>query len=507
MNSRHRLTILLCAVLAMGVFGWMTTVRTEIKRLDAEIAKRMEHIAARLRLESTCVELHAQRRVLGGEPFCLMAPSEVDAGHLDTITTYRAVQEPADKVLHMAQLPMPLPAIVDIRLRVRYQPPLPSDAGSYGAAIDPKYEHTLNESLRWNGGQLPIVDWQLLEQLMSENMGIGPLAQVEYMVVDTLKKELLRTSEQADTVALWEEGFYEPIYLREQAGPPLVLIARYPHGAREVALAEMPMLAAFLLLVMGLALALWQHSRATLAKEKLAQMQIDLVSNITHELNTPIANIALALDTLRKTPGGGSRISNDQLWDIIHVENKRLHANIKKVLDVSMLDGKQLMLQPEMHDVNVLLTAVAEEFRLAAQRRNITMDLNLRAQKPWVRADATYITNVFHSLIDNAIKYGGDRAHVILTTSDQQAGVMVEVYDNGPGIPKTDRELVFQKFYRVRNGDRYAVKGTGIGLFYARQVIEAHGGWINLANDERPGCCFQMLVPSESKANDKVANS
>jgi two-component system, OmpR family, phosphate regulon sensor histidine kinase PhoR len=509
MRKRFWLPLLLIAILGTGILGWSATVRSEVARLEGKSREQMDLVATALRENAVCVQLQAQRQLPSGSSFFLMVPGDVTGGAPDTIATYLSKQDGKDTEVRMTTLPVPTAAVVDITLRMRFLAPIKDQRGHTASAIENGVSADVEQSV-WmdqQGNKLKLLDTLLLVQLMEEHMRVEPFDEVEFAVVDTQSCRVLYTSTGADPLTLRSEGMSQPIFARDQSGVPLVLYVHHPGKTMSVARAESPIIGAFLLLIGVLSALLWQYARTIGAREKLAQMQIDLVSNITHELNTPIANIALALDTLKKAPSNNSRISNDQLWDIIHVENKRLHANIKKVLDVSMLEGSQLMLMPEMHDMNVMLATVAEEFQLAARKRGATIDLDLRARRPWVRADATYITNVLHSLIDNAIKYGGDHTQVSLRTSDHAAGVVVEVCDNGPGIPKTERELVFEKFYRVRNGDRYAVKGTGIGLYYARQVIEAHGGWITLANVERAGCCFQLMIPSESKANDKAANS
>jgi two-component system phosphate regulon sensor histidine kinase PhoR len=319
--------------------------------------------------------------------------------------------------------------------------------------------------------------------------------------------QVLHHSAEANVAALIKEGYKQPVFTRDQSGMALALLVHFPGERASIMWSELPWLVGLLTLMGLLMFGVRQYVRSAREQRKLARMQMDLVSNITHEFNTPISNIALALETLKKSPTSGSRISNDQLWDIIHVENKRLHANIRRVLDVSMLEGKQMILEPELHDVHALLSDALEGFGPAITREGAKVSTHFGAMEHWVRVDATYIGNMFQALIDNALKYGGKGVHIELRTEDGPEGVLIEISDDGPGIAPDEREMVFEKFYRIRRPDRYAVKGTGIGLYYARQVIEAHGGSIKVTGDRKKGSCFRIHLPVEATWHAALARS
>ena len=109
--------------------------------------------------------------------------------------------------------------------------------------------------------------------------------------------------------------------------------------------------------------------------------------------------------------------------------------------------------------------------------------------------DATYLTNVFHSLLDNAIRYGRAPRRVNIATRDTSSGLRITIADNGPGIPASEQQLVFNKFFRGTNGREASVKGTGIGLYFARKVVMAHGGTIALNAGPAGGVEVELVLP------------
>ncbi len=491
------LPVLLVAMLFTGILGWTGTVRSKLARAHIERQERLELVALALRDRATCVQLHTERTLNGTSPFFLLVPDEERPGSLDTISHFVGRTSTHDTLLHMPEIPMGQPAILDMTLRFKFvSPEALSKArheGALAAGADRQGRSDPDPPTWW--------DTAYINDRMRTLMRTDLFTDVEFMAFDTLRHSTLFASVPCDTAALLEEGSAVPLFTAEHPGPPVVLMARYPGAGMIVARSELPILLVFVTLLGGLAFVVRQSVRAMRAKARLAQMQMDLVSNITHEFNTPIANIALALETLKKAPTLGSRLSNDRIWDIVHVENKRLHANIKKVLDVSMLEGGQLVLEREHHDVNAILSGASSTFELVLTRQHGEWTKRLNAQHSWASVDQTYLGNVFHCVLDNAVKYGGEGVHITLVTEDHEGGVIIEVRDDGPGIPSEDRALVFEKFYRVRSPDRYSVKGTGIGLFYARQIVEAHGGWVRLAKPASRGTTVRIFIPHEPQSD------
>ena len=273
---------------------------------------------------------------------------------------------------------------------------------------------------------------------------------------------------------------------------PWVVVLNLP-GITTAALREtLPYLWIFLALFGLLVFTLWRSRRAWAQERRLTQMQLDLVSNISHEFNTPLTHISLALDALRRPDQHGQHA---HMLEVIGKENDRMQANVKKVMSVSLLDQEALPLELELHDAHELLQATLRSLRPALDRGAVALTCTFDATDPWVLVDATYLTNVFHSLLDNAIRYGRAPRQVNIGTRDTSIGLQITIADNGPGIPASELQLVFNKFFRGTNGREASVKGTGIGLYFARKVVMAHGGSITLNASPLGGVEVELVLP------------
>ncbi len=216
--------------------------------------------------------------------------------------------------------------------------------------------------------------------------------------------------------------------------------------------------------------------RIIYSQKQLAAIKDDLISNITHEFKTPIATIFSALEgvtsfneknDLEKTKRYLT-LSNDQLH--------KLNDMVEKMLETATIDQGKLSLSKEETEVVAWTKQIVDRFALIEKEKEISFQSNLEAEVGLI--DRFHLENALSNLIDNAIKYGGD---VILVELSKEAnGLAWEVKDNGGNIPRTQREKVFDKLYRIPTGNQHDVKGFGIGLYYARNIAETHGGTLTL---------------------------
>ncbi len=217
---------------------------------------------------------------------------------------------------------------------------------------------------------------------------------------------------------------------------------------------------------------------------------------MTHEFKTPIATIAVSTEVL-KDPGivhQPERLKN--YAGIIEKENVRLKQQVERVLQMARLDKEDIGLKKEEVDVHEVIQDSIRHYTMALQERNGTINTELTATKYVINADKFHLTSVFNNLIDNAIKYCKKIPDVTIRTRDHQGGIIVEVVDNGIGIGPENQKRVFQKFYRVPTGNVHDVKGFGLGLSYAKTIVEAHGGEISLQSELGRGCSFQIYFPA-----------
>ena len=217
-------------------------------------------------------------------------------------------------------------------------------------------------------------------------------------------------------------------------------------------------------------------------QKELAEVKNDLISNITHEFKTPIATIATAIDGIMNFNVEKDHQKTEKYLEISSNQLTKLNHMVEKLLETASLDSDRLMLTFEEVDVIKMLDNLSEKYRLIAQDKHINFHTDFPTK--FVQADLFHLENAISNLIDNAVKYGGDNIDITLSGEDQKTEI--KVVDDGHKIDKKQRELIFDKFYRVPTGNRHDVKGFGIGLYYAKKIIEKHGGsiFLNLDSDK-----------------------
>ena len=227
-------------------------------------------------------------------------------------------------------------------------------------------------------------------------------------------------------------------------------------------------------------------------QKKLSEIKTDLMNNITHELQTPIANISIASEVLRT--GGGRMDEQKSLHyaNIIYEENRRLKFQVEQVLQASLFEKGQIALVKTEVDVNALVEEVIRNFQLRIQHRHGQLNCRLEAAKPVVLADAFHLANIFYSLLDNADKYSPDKPDIVITTANTLSGILIAIADKGIGIRREVQRYVFDKFYRAGTGNVHDVKGYGLGLTYVREIVQAHHGKISLTSEPHQGSRFEL---------------
>ena len=218
----------------------------------------------------------------------------------------------------------------------------------------------------------------------------------------------------------------------------------------------------------------------------IEDMKDDFVSNMTHELKTPVSIAYSANDALLNYDTSNDPEKKKAYLTIALAQLKRLGELVENILAMSMERRKTMTLKPEKIDLGALAREIAEAQQLRADK-----DISIDVDAPHdviVRADKPHLSNVLNNLVDNAIKYSGDCVAIRLSIREDS----IEVADNGIGIPQKSLPFIFDKFYRVPHGNRQDVRGYGIGLYYARHVLEKMGWLISVKSREGQGTVFTI---------------
>jgi two-component system phosphate regulon sensor histidine kinase PhoR len=211
-------------------------------------------------------------------------------------------------------------------------------------------------------------------------------------------------------------------------------------------------------------------------QKEIAEIKNDLISNITHEFKTPIATVNSALEGIANFNQQNDKEKTAKYIDISIGQLNKLNLMVEKLLETATLESEALEIRKEPINLSQMLHTLIDKFRVVAGEK--TIEFKEQAKDLIIEADSFHLENALSNLIDNAIKYGGDKIEISLAKSNGKAQVIV--MDNGGFIEKCQKERVFDKFYRIPTGNQHDVKGFGIGLYYTKKIIEKHGGSIQL---------------------------
>jgi two-component system phosphate regulon sensor histidine kinase PhoR len=230
-------------------------------------------------------------------------------------------------------------------------------------------------------------------------------------------------------------------------------------------------------------------------QQKLAKLKNDFISNVTHELKTPIATVNVALEALKSFNALNDPQKTRDYLDISQQELQRLSLLVDKVLRISMFENSQVELKTEDFDLLSLVNEVRASMRLQFEKYHATVNVITVGQDFTIHADKLHIMSVIYNLFDNALKYGKDDPQIEVAITDKASSLQISFRDNGIGIPPQYREKVFEKFFRVPKGDVHDVKGYGLGLSYVAHIIGKHKGNISVESIEGKGSNFIINLP------------
>lgn len=225
----------------------------------------------------------------------------------------------------------------------------------------------------------------------------------------------------------------------------------------------------------------------------IEEMKDDFVNNMTHELKTPIAIAYSANDALLNHNTDKDFTKREKYLIIANRQLKRLGELVENILAMSMERRKTLVLEYKSIElkpfINELITA---QLMRKEKEINIISDIS---DGVVINADKTHFANIMNNLIENAIKYSGDKVTIKITGNEK----IISVTDNGIGIPEKSVPYIFDKFYRVPHGNRHDIRGYGIGLYYVKSILDKMGWSISVKTKEGEGSVFIITMIENEK--------
>ena len=239
-------------------------------------------------------------------------------------------------------------------------------------------------------------------------------------------------------------------------------------------------------------------------RNKTEEMRKEFVANVSHELRTPLTNIHSYAETLVDSAGALPPDMERSFLNVILSESERMAHIVQDLLTLSRFDSGKSELNLTTFSFAEAIETMVNANRLEAERHGHTLALELPEDLPQVRADRERITQVMMNVVSNAIKYTPDGGRIRIFAGTMDGGrVWLEVSDNGIGIPKADRDRIFERFYRVDKARSRESGGTGLGLSIAKEIVEQHQGSISIVDKPGPGLTIRVELPVEGPGYDE----
>ncbi len=230
------------------------------------------------------------------------------------------------------------------------------------------------------------------------------------------------------------------------------------------------------LLVLAVISCLFYLLKIIKQQKQLAEVKNDLISNITHEFKTPIATIGAAIESIKSFNVIDNKEKTKSYLDMSSNQLSKLHVMVEKLLETATLDSENLDLNKEETNITDLITILVNKHQMQTETkaiRFVSFEDSIIA-----KVDVFHFENTINNILDNAVKYGGER--ITVKCSQNSFSFTVSISDNGNVLTNSNKDKIFEKFYRVPKGNTHDIKGFGIGLYYAKKIAEKHGGTMHL---------------------------
>jgi len=241
----------------------------------------------------------------------------------------------------------------------------------------------------------------------------------------------------------------------------------------------------FIIILLGL----WQIRKSIKRELKFSERQRNFLLSVTHELKTPLASNKLFLQTIQKRDLDENK--RNELLEKAISENVRLENMIDNILNAARLEHKTMYINREKFNLDDLLNKIIERFQRIYSVSNLKKDIEADLG---IIADSAMLETVIVNLVENALKYAGENAEILVSAKKAQDKVIFSVADNGLGVQKSIQKDVFEKFMRSGNEETRTKKGTGLGLYISREFVHLNRGTITYRDNQPKGAIFEVSL-------------
>ena len=359
---------------------------------------------------------------------------------------------------------------------------------------NPYYQNHSKQKLTF----FEVIDTALMARLLEKYIDYHNLDKdYEFAIVKTVDHSIIHSTtpdfekltkrkiHKACLSCLWQEEYFH--------------LALFFPSQRKEAIVEMSVWLSLSGMFILIVIILFTYIITTIIRQKkLSDIKNDFINNMTHEFKTPISTISLAAEVLINADAQSSAERLQRYSRIIFDENQRMRSQVDRVLQVASLEKGDYELRKSEFDIHKVIRETVQNQCFEKCDDRTSVQYHLDAENHILHADQMHITNVVVNLVDNAIKYSNEQIILNLYSRNQDGGLVFAIEDQGIGMSQDALKHIFDKFYRVPTGNIHTVKGFGLGLYYAKNIIEAHGGHIRVRSELNKGTRFDVYIPLDS---------
>jgi len=285
------------------------------------------------------------------------------------------------------------------------------------------------------------------------------------------------------------------LYPLDLAPPFYELVLHFP-GATAFVLKQVgPLLLASVLFLAVIVFSYAHTVRALLEQRRFAGQVVDFVNNMTHEFKTPISTVSLASEAIAGSEAALDSPALLRYNGMIREETDRMTRQVEKILQIAQLERGDFRLNRIPLDGHQLIEDAVTGFSLQVDQHEGSLVCELGATRTRIMGDEVHLSNILGNLLDNAVKYSLRPPEITVASENDDKVLIITVSDRGLGVSRTNRERVFDPYFRCPTGNRHDVKGFGLGLSYVRLLTEAHGGNVMLRDNPGGGTRVRLALP------------
>lgn len=246
------------------------------------------------------------------------------------------------------------------------------------------------------------------------------------------------------------------------------------------------LVAAVLLILAVIILFFWMY-RSLIKQKKIAEVKTDFANNITHELKTPMASLGLIIKSLKNEEINQNPEKRMELINLLERQNKRIQNVTDRVLESSMNYQNEL----KKENIVLFLKEICTDFNTETH----LFRAEIKPEEFYVKTDLSQLERVIQNILENAQKYSPRNSEILLKSYELNSEYVIEIQDQGKGIPVNEQKKIFDKFHRVSQGNQHNTKGLGLGLYLSKQIMESLGGTISVKSKLGEGSTFIIKMP------------